>query len=105
MYPWAPQWAYCSRRSTRSAGLFLVVALALAANYSTTVHHASLRRRSDGFTAGEHVVNPRLAAEALVKRDPLPEQEREILRLAEGGASSGAIATLLRGHRRAIAQL
>ncbi len=45
--------------------------------------------------AGEQVVNPRLAAEAVVERDPLTDREREILRLAEGGASSGEIATLL----------
>lgn len=45
--------------------------------------------------AGEQVVNPRLAAEALVDRDPLTYREREILQLAEGGASSGEIATLL----------
>jgi two-component system, NarL family, response regulator DesR len=45
--------------------------------------------------AGEQVVNPRLAAEALVERDPLTEREREILKLAEGGASSGEIATML----------
>lgn len=45
--------------------------------------------------SGEQVVNPRLAAEALVERDPLTEREREILRLAEGGASSGEIATML----------
>lgn len=45
--------------------------------------------------AGERVVNPRLAAEAVVERDPLTDREREILRLAEGGASSGEIATLL----------
>jgi two-component system response regulator DesR len=46
--------------------------------------------------AGEQVVNPRLAAEAIVERDPLTDREREILALAEGGASSGEIATLLR---------
>ena len=46
--------------------------------------------------AGEQVVNPRLAAEALVERDPLTAREREILQLAEGGASSGEIATMLR---------
>ena len=45
--------------------------------------------------AGEQVVNPRLAAEALAERDPLTDREREILQLAEGGASSGEIATLL----------
>lgn len=45
--------------------------------------------------SGEQVVNPRLAAEALVDRDPLTDREREILQLSEGGASSGEIATLL----------
>jgi two-component system response regulator DesR len=45
--------------------------------------------------AGEQVVNPRLAAEALVERDPLTDRERQILQLAEGGASSGEIAVLL----------
>lgn len=44
---------------------------------------------------GEQVVNPRLAAEALMERDPLTDRERQILQLAEGGASSGEIATLL----------
>ena len=52
---------------------------------------AAIRR----VQAGEQVVNPRLAAEALVDRDPLTDREREILQLAEGGASSGEIATLL----------
>ena len=46
--------------------------------------------------AGEQVVNSRLAAEALVERDPLTNREREVLQLAEGGASSGEIATILR---------
>lgn len=46
--------------------------------------------------AGEHVVNSRLAAEALVERDSLTDREREVLQLAEGGASSGEIATMLR---------
>jgi two-component system, NarL family, response regulator DesR len=46
--------------------------------------------------AGEQVVNSRLAAEALVERDPLTHREREVLQLAEGGASSGEIATMLR---------
>jgi len=45
--------------------------------------------------AGEQVINPRLAAEALVDHDPLTDREREVLQLAEGGASSGEIATLL----------
>lgn len=45
---------------------------------------------------GERVVNSRLAAEALVERDPLTNRERQILQLAEGGASSGEIATMLR---------
>ncbi|MGH8220564.1 MAG: response regulator [Steroidobacteraceae bacterium] len=46
--------------------------------------------------AGEQVVNPRLAAEALVDRDPLTNRERQVLQLVEGGASSGEIATMLR---------
>jgi two-component system, NarL family, response regulator DesR len=45
---------------------------------------------------GEQIVNSRLAAEALVEHDPLTDREREVLQLAEGGASSGEIATLLR---------
>ena len=45
--------------------------------------------------AGEQVINPRLAAEALSETDPLTEREREVLRLADRGASSGEIATLL----------
>lgn len=46
--------------------------------------------------AGEQVVNPRLAAEAIVDRDPLTDRERQILQLVEGGASSGEIAIMLR---------
>jgi two-component system response regulator DesR len=46
--------------------------------------------------AGEQVVNSRLAAEALLERDPLTNREREVLQLSEGGASSGEIATMLR---------
>ena len=42
--------------------------------------------------AGEQVVNPRLAAEALIERDPLTDREREVLQLASNGASSGEIA-------------
>lgn len=45
--------------------------------------------------AGERVINPRLAAEALVEKDPLTDREREVLQLSEGGASSGEIATRL----------
>lgn len=45
--------------------------------------------------AGEQVVDSRLAAEALAQRDPLTERERQILHLAESGARSGDIATLL----------
>lgn len=45
--------------------------------------------------AGEQVVNPRLAAEALIERDPLTDREREVLQLAGDGASSGDIASAL----------
>jgi len=45
--------------------------------------------------SGEQVVNPRLAAEALIERDPLTDREREVLELASNGASSGEIATTL----------
>ena len=46
--------------------------------------------------AGDKVVNPRLAAEAVIERDPLTEREREVLQLAGSGASSGDIAQALR---------
>jgi two-component system response regulator DesR len=45
--------------------------------------------------AGEQAVNPRLAAEAIVERDPLTDREREVLTLAGNGASSGDIARTL----------
>ena len=46
--------------------------------------------------AGGRVIDPALAAESLIEgHNPLSEREREILRLAESGASISLIATQL----------
>nr|WP_202408909.1 response regulator transcription factor [Deinococcus xianganensis] len=45
--------------------------------------------------AGGRAVDPQLAAEAWGDRDPLTERERQVLREAEGGASTAAIAAAL----------
>ncbi|BBN93316.1 two component LuxR family transcriptional regulator [Deinococcus grandis] len=45
--------------------------------------------------AGGRAVDPQLAAEAWGERDPLTERERQVLREAEGGASTAAIAAAL----------
>ncbi|ALW87518.1 response regulator transcription factor [Deinococcus actinosclerus] len=45
--------------------------------------------------AGGRAVAPQLAAEAWGERDPLTERERQVLREAEGGASTAAIAAAL----------
>lgn len=44
---------------------------------------------------GAQVINPLLAAEALTDHNPLTDREREVLRLAADGASSGHIAQQL----------
>src|SRR5581483_6207665 len=43
--------------------------------------------------AGGRAVDPQLAQEAWVERDPLNERERQVLRLASEGLSGAAIAT------------
>ncbi|GAA5534459.1 response regulator transcription factor [Deinococcus aluminii] len=45
--------------------------------------------------AGGRAIDPGLAAEAWGERDPLTERERQVLREAEGGASTAAIAARL----------
>ncbi|WP_155298610.1 response regulator transcription factor [Deinococcus kurensis] len=45
--------------------------------------------------AGGRAVDPQLAAEAWGDRDPLTERERQVLREAESGASTAAIAAAL----------
>lgn len=45
--------------------------------------------------AGGRAVDPHLAAEAWGETDPLTERERQVLREAEGGASTAAIAAAL----------
>jgi two-component system, NarL family, response regulator DesR len=45
--------------------------------------------------AGQRVINPQLAAESLGEHDPLTERERQVLRLADNGASSKEIARRL----------
>lgn len=45
--------------------------------------------------AGQRVIDPQLAAEAWSDPDPLTHRERQVLRQAEGGTSSGAIAEAL----------
>lgn len=45
--------------------------------------------------AGGRAVDPNLAAEAWGESDPLTERERQVLREAEGGKSTAAIATAL----------
>lgn len=45
--------------------------------------------------AGGRAIDPHLAAEAWGETDPLTERERQVLREAEGGASTAAIAAAL----------
>ena len=44
---------------------------------------------------GMRVIDPELAAEALGETDPLTERERQVLRLAAQGSSTGTIAAEL----------
>lgn len=46
--------------------------------------------------AGIRVIDPELAAEAWTEQDPLSDRERQVLRLAAEGATSGDIAQKLR---------
>jgi two-component system response regulator DesR len=46
--------------------------------------------------AGQRVIDPELASEAWTEEDPLSDRERQVLRMAADGATSGDIATELR---------
>jgi two-component system response regulator DesR len=46
--------------------------------------------------AGRRVIDPELAATALVEDDPLTDRERQVLRLADEGLTGGEIARALR---------
>ena len=54
---------------------------------------ASALRRA---AAGHRVIDPELATEAWTEEDPLSDRERQVLRLAADGSSSGEIAGQLR---------
>ena len=46
--------------------------------------------------AGQRVIDPELATEAWTEEDPLSDRERQVLRLAADGSTSGDIAAELR---------
>ncbi|MFO0634729.1 MAG: response regulator transcription factor [Nannocystaceae bacterium] len=48
-----------------------------------------------GVKAGQRIVDPELAAEAVAEPDPLTVRERQVLRAAESGASTDAVARVL----------
>ena len=47
-------------------------------------------------SAGQRVIDPELASEAWSEEDPLSDRERQVLRMAADGATSGDIASELR---------
>ena len=47
-------------------------------------------------SAGQRVIDPELASEAWTEEDPLSDRERQVLRMAADGATSGDIAAELR---------
>jgi two-component system response regulator DesR len=57
---------------------------------------ATLANALRRVNAGHRVIDPELATEAWTEQDPLTDRERQVLRLAAEGSSSGEIAGTLR---------
>lgn len=57
---------------------------------------ATLANALRRVSAGHRVIDPELATEAWTEEDPLSDRERQVLRLAAEGSSSGEIAGALR---------
>jgi two-component system response regulator DesR len=57
---------------------------------------ATLANALRRVSAGHRVIDPELATEAWTEEDPLTDRERQVLRLAAEGSSSGEIAGALR---------
>jgi two-component system, NarL family, response regulator DesR len=57
---------------------------------------ATLANALRRVNAGHRVIDPELATEAWTEQDPLSDRERQVLRLAAEGSSSGEIAGALR---------
>jgi len=57
---------------------------------------ATLANALRRVNAGHRVIDPELATEAWTEEDPLSDRERQVLRLAAEGSSSGEIAGTLR---------
>ncbi|MBX7081795.1 MAG: response regulator transcription factor [Nannocystaceae bacterium] len=56
---------------------------------------ATLAAAIRGVRAGQRIVDPELAAEAVAEPDPLTVRERQVLRAAESGASTETVARVL----------
>jgi len=57
---------------------------------------ATLANALRRVNAGHRVIDPELATEAWTEKDPLSDRERQVLRMAAEGSSSGEIAGTLR---------